>query len=284
MRTVTVSVAVVLSSLLTTSIALAEGPATAKTKKGKKAEPVLVAAADPLPQLPPAEAPAPAAEAAPSIVVEAPRASADKSATAPKKGDPPSAGPGFVLVLGSGLGFLGGKAAEGIDVSAGLVTFDLQLGAYVSQHVGIMAGVRGGYGALIDGCAGSCTKAFAYHLPVVVQYALKDRSRGAYFEGGLALFTTYGGSTDTASGDSPETLKVSAPIDLKLGAGYRIPMNATPEKAATTAFDLRFGVDLGQFKSLEYGSVAGSVKGDVLSERQAMHFALGLSAGYHFSP
>ena len=192
---------------------------------------------------------------------------------------------GFVLVLGSGLGFLGGKAAEGIDVSAGLLTFDLQLGAYVSQHVGFMAGVRGGYGALIDGCAGSCTKAFAYQLPVVAQYAFNDRSRGAYLEGGLALFTTYGGSTDTATtGDSPETLKVSAPIDLKLGAGYRIPMGATAEKASTTAFDLHFGLDLGQFKSLEYGSVAGSVKGDVLSERQAMHFALGLSAGYHFSP
>ena len=123
-----------------------------------------------------------------------------------------------------------------------------------------------------------------YQLPVVAQYAFNDRSRGAYLEGGLALFTTYGGSTDTASGDSPETLKVSAPIDLKLGAGSRIPMNATAEKAATTAFDLHFGLDLGQFKSIEYGSVIGSVKGDVVSEHQAMHFALGLSAGYHFSP
>ena len=171
MRTVTV--AVVLASLLTTSIALAEGPAKAKTKKGKKAEPVLVAAADPLPQLPPAEAPAPAAEAAPSIVVDAPRASADKSATALKKGDPPSAGPGFVLVLGSGLGFLGGKAVEGIDVSAGLVTFDLQLGAYVSQHVGIMAGVRGGYGALIDGCAGSTSCPSSRSMPSMTAAAAR---------------------------------------------------------------------------------------------------------------
>ena len=45
-----------------------------------------------------------------------------RSATAPKKRAPPSGGLGFVVVLGSGLGFLGGKAAEGLEVSTGLVT------------------------------------------------------------------------------------------------------------------------------------------------------------------
>ncbi|MBX3207321.1 MAG: hypothetical protein KF764_19900 [Labilithrix sp.] len=277
MRTVTL--AAVLLTLTTSSVALAKGPAKTKKGKEKAPEPVLVAAAEPLPELPPAEPAAPA----PAPVVEAPP-SKDKSAAAPASDEPPTAGTGFVLTIGSGAGFLGGEAVEGIDIASALVTFDVKLGGYLTPQFGIMAGLQGGYGALIEGCAGTCSNGYAYQIPVVAQYAFKDRSRGAYVEGGLALFTTYGGSTKSDSGDSPEALKVSAPVDFKVGAGYRFPMGAASDKAATTALDLRFGADLGQFKKVEYSSVGGSVDGDIASAHQAMHFALGLSVGYHFAP
>jgi hypothetical protein len=276
MRSQVLASALVAVSLLATSSAVAQPSAKKRAPDAKKSEPVLVASAEPLPQLPPAAPAAPASEpAAPPVVKDQP---ATAAAT-----EPPSAGPGFVLTLSSGLGSLNGKIGEGLGVGAMFLTVDLKLGAYVTSHLGFLAGVQGGYGFMYEGCAGSCTNAFTYQLPIVAQYAFEDRRRGAYVEGGLALLTTYAASTDTKAHPdaSPETLAMSAPIDLQLGVGYRI---APRDSKRNDSLDLRFGMDVGQFKSVEYGSVAGEVAGDIASERQAMHFALGLTVGYHFVP
>ena len=96
----------------------------------------------------------------------------------------PSAGAGFVLVFGTGFTGLGGSIAEGMPVGAPMMNVGLRLGAYVTRHIGLMAGVQGGYGALTAGCAGDCTNAFSYQIPVVAQYAFEDRSRGVYVEPG----------------------------------------------------------------------------------------------------
>ena len=48
---------------------------------------------------------------------------------------------------------------------------------------------------------------------------------------------------------------MSAPFDLKLGVGYRVPLGAN-DKVSTTGLDIRLGVDLGQFTKLEYESSA----------------------------
>lgn len=281
-----VSLLIAAATVFTSSVASAETPSKPKQAKGKKADAVLVASAEPLPELPPPSQPAPAA---PVVEIE-PAASAptpkDQAPAVRERGEPPLAGTGFVLSLGTGLSVLGGSIAEDFDVGAMLATFEIQAGVYVTPKFGLLAGVKGGYGALTSGCAGSCTNAFAYQFPLVAQYAFTDRSRGAYLEGGLALLTTYLASTDTRAnpGASPELLTFSAPADFKLGLGYRVPVGATAKKAATSALDLKLGVDFGQFKSLEYRNVRASVAGDIVSARQAGHTTVGLTVGYHFSP
>jgi hypothetical protein len=285
MRSLTIAAAVA-ASILSSSIVFAAGPTNTKSKtktaKVKKPKAEMVASAEPLPQLPPSR-PATAAGLDASAGSVAPAPVKDEAAAKHVDGQRESAGTGFVLVLGSGASFLGGKIAEGIDIAAGLVTFELKVGAYITPHFGIMGGVQGGYGALFEGCAGTCSNAYHYQLPLVAQYAFTDRTRGAYLEGGLALLSTYGGSTAPRH-QSPETLEGSMPVDLKVGAGYRVPIGRATEKAAMSALDLRVGVDLGQFKRVEYGSVVGEVAGDIADDRQAMHFALGLSVGWHFTP
>ena len=248
---------------------------------------VLVAAAvEPLPPLPAPEAPATAAAPAALTVTPAPEAAKDAPATASTASERPSAGPGFVMTLGSGGSYVGGAIVEGVALGAGLVTFDLKLGGYITPHVGILAGVQGGFGALFEGCSGTCSKAVHYQIPIVAQYAFEDRTKGAYLEGGIGIVSTYRASTDSEKNpdQAPESLEASAPFDFKLGVGYRIPISAVRDKVATSAFDLRLGADLGQFKKIDYRTVGVELAGDVVNDRQAMHFALGFSAGYHFAP
>jgi len=283
------SLAIVLLTSSFSATALADGGSTSKKKGAARKStptPVLIAALEPLPPPPPASAPAPSVAAA-SAPVAAPLA-APVTKDAPPTLEPttrPSAGPGLVLGISSGFTGLGGSLAEGAGVGAPLITFGLSVGGYVTRHVGLIAGVQGGYGALTAGCAGDCANAFAYQIPLVAQYAFEDRSRGVYVEGGFALLTTYGGSTDTKKNPdaSPETIKMSAPFDLKLGAGYRVSLGPK-NKVSTTGLDLRLGVDLGQFTSLEYRSVGVDVSGEIASDKRALHVAVGFGVAYHFSP
>ncbi|MDB4944832.1 MAG: hypothetical protein JWP97_4366 [Labilithrix sp.] len=283
------SVAVLLLAASISGTALAGGTAKSKNKAPAKKPTLapataLVASAEPLPPLPaPAPAPAPALSVASSSSEAAPVAK-DSPATAVRTGRP-SAGPGFVLDFGTGFTGLGGSIAEGLGVGAPLATVSLRLGAYVTRHVGLMAGVQGGYGGLTAGCAGSCTNALAFQIPVVAQYAFEDRSRGVYLEGGVALLTTYAGSTDIEEHPdaSPEVIKMSAPFDLKLGIGYRAPTGPS-DKASKSGMEIRLGVDVGQFTSLEYSSESVDEKGEIPSEKRAFHVAVGIVVGYQFAP
>lgn len=284
MRRTTVVALVVASSLLSTSLAFAEGASKTKKRSGAvRSAPTMVASAEPLPPLP---APPPAMSVALAPVADAAPVAKDRPVATPSAGDRPSAGTGFVLVFGTGASLLGGSIADRLGVGAALMTVELKLGGYITQHFGVMGGVKGGYGALTAGCSGDCTNAFSYQFPVVAQYAFHDRSRGFYVEGGLALVTTYAASTDTTKHpeQSPETIKVSAPVDLELGVGYRLPTASKPEQAATSGFDLHVTLDIGQFKSFQYKSVRGDVSGDIAGDKQALHVAVGLGVGYHFAP
>lgn len=273
MRAATIATLVAVS-LFTSTVALAQSPAK---KKRKKAEPVLVASAEPLPQLPPEPV-----SAAPAPVVAAPEpAVKDVPATAAEETEMP-AGTGFVVGMSSGPTVLAGQIAEGLAVGGVLATFNLRLGGYVTPHVGILAGLQGGYGALLDGCSGLCDKAFSYQIPVVVQYAFRDRRRGAYVDAGLAFVSTYSASTNKPG--AAEKIEMSSPVDIKLGAGYRFGLKNTTNKAEAQALDLRFGLDFGKFKKLSYQTTVGSVEGDIVDARQASHYAIGLSVGYQFAP
>lgn len=206
-------------------------------------------------------------------------ASRDKAAPSVSAPDKP-AGRGFVLTIGSGASFLGGQAAQGVDVAGGQMTFELRMGAYFTRHVGIVAGAQGGYGFLAKGCSSHCENAVSYQFPLLVQFAPRDRQRGVYFEAGFAALPTYLASTDGKGGGSPETLSLSAPIDWKLGVGFRVPRKDSNKGA----FDVRLGIDLGKFDHVESRTVNGDAVGDIAPNKMAMHFALGLSAGWHFTP
>src|SRR5262245_50628729 len=110
MRTTTIA-AILAVSTVTSSFAAA-ALKKRETGKAKKAEPVMIASAEPLPQLPPSEAPAPI----PTTTVSEPTAQTDRAPTAPVAAEPRSAGEGFVLVVGSSVTALGGSLAKQVDV------------------------------------------------------------------------------------------------------------------------------------------------------------------------
>lgn len=256
--------------------AFAEAPAKAakaakaKAPSSKKAEPVLVASAEPLPPLPP-PAPAPVP---PPVVVESPQKDAP---VAPATNERPPAGSGFVFAVTSGIDVLAGEIGKGVDVGAAYVSVDVKAGYFVTSHLGFVAGVRGGYGMTWEGCK-ECS-ALSVQVPVMAQYAFGDRRHGAYVDGGLALFSTYAAGNPKEG----ETLSMSTPFDVKLGLGYRVGGQVTRDNPSPrSSLDMRLGLDLGKFASLAYGNAAGEVDGEIAKERQALHYVVGLSAGTSF--
>lgn len=199
----------------------------------------------------------------------------------PQPVKPVSAGPGFVLTLGSGASLLGGQITKQAPISAMQVTFDLRIGAYFTERFGILAGVQGGTGPLFAGCASKCTSGYSYQFPIVAQYSLTDRRRGLYFDGGLGFLPTYGGSTpkDTPS-ETKETVQVGSIADAKLGIGYRI----ATKNDSKTGMDIHLGADVGQFEKVDYRSNTAGVQGDIQPEMKALHYAFALSVGWHFTP
>jgi hypothetical protein len=268
-----------LSAALVTSFvaapALAAGPVKAKAAP-QKTKPVLVAAAaEPLPPLPPPE-PQPVAP-----VVK------DEAANSAKTRVRPSAGRGFVFSLSAGLGVLTGEIAKRVDVGGAYATLEGRAGYFVTPHLGIFAGVQGGYGGLWSGCSGTCDNALSFQFPVGMEYAFADRTRGVFVDAGAAVLSTYLASTKAdANGtdDSPETLTMSTPFDFKIGAGYRFGPFGSSTKDAKQSIELRLGVDFGQFKSVEYKSVLSDVDGDISDSRQAFHYVVGLSVGTSLAP
>jgi hypothetical protein len=269
-----IAVALAFGTVLTTSVSLAEthfDKSKRRTDILDRKEPALIASADALP----AHLASPAAGAA---HVEAPPA---KDAPVDAARVPPTAtAPGIIFGFGSGGSYLGGAVAEEVGISALFVDVDVHVGAYVSRHVGFTVGIHVGYGALFDGCAAECSTAYRYQVPVMAQYAMDDRRRGVFFEGGLAFVPTYFGRTKDAPTGESELLHVSSPFDLKLGIGYRLPSGPAPQAGSLEA---RLGVDVGRFASVEYSSGAGSVRGDIVDDALAMHFAFGFSGVYTFA-
>lgn len=203
--------------------------------------------------------------------------------TAPRPASPEPAGRGFVMTVGTGASYLGGDFAKQLRIAGAQMNFNLRIGAYFTERFGVLAGVQGGYGSLTEGCSAKCSDGYSYQLPVLVQYSLRDRRRGVYFEGGVGLLSTYGGSSKNAA--SPESLMVRSDADVKLGIGYRAaPFDAKTGKDSASGLDIRFGVDVGRFDRVEYTSLDGSVDGDIAHDMRATHFVLGLGIGYHFTP
>jgi hypothetical protein len=152
------------------------------------------------------------------------------------------------------------------------VSFDARLGYYVTPHVGILVGVRGSYGHQDPGCSGDSCNGYSLQVPLMVQFAGTDRTRGVYVEVGIGLGTTYGASTEGA------VYKLSSPAELKLGLGYRLAGAGGARR--TTTLDLNIGADFGSITSAEISTNAGSYSGSVDG---TTHVVVALSVSSHFS-
>lgn len=261
-----VALLVLASSFLTTSAFAQDGVKRAKSgKKPAAPAPVLVASAEPLPPLPAPELP-PAAPTAPAPA-------ADAAAKPEATNEPTAAGPGLVLSVGGGIGGTGGEVLTGVGVGAVVTTVDARIGGYITPHFGLIGGLQVGTGMITAGCE-SCT-AVVYQLPVVAQYALIDRSRGLYLEGGIAAVNTLMGSSKEGSA----AFEASSPVDLKFGLGYRF-LSGPKDKPSNTGVDLRFNFDIGSYKSVS----TATIDSDIPSSLQATHFSMGLALGYAFRP
>lgn len=240
----------------------------------------------------PSAEPSVASSPAPVVAV-APAAATAKDAPSVAEGVVPRAGSGFVLNVGLGAGFLGGSVADGIDLDGRLTTADIRVGAYVNPHLAILVGFRGGLGSPDKGCAGSCSDLYHFQVPLVAQYAFVDRSRGVYLESGFGIASTYIAKStekDFTQGAPNERLRATAPLDFKVGIGYRYPFGGEPSTAghdghaSTQALDVRLGLDVGRFSSFAYSVSGKEIAGDIDSEKTALHTMFGLTAGYSFTP
>lgn len=191
---------------------------------------------------------------------------------------------GVVVSLGSGAQFTGGELALGSGLGAAIATVDVEVGVYVTPHVGILGGIRLGYlGYTTAGPCDGCT-ASTFQLPLVVQYAFEGRQQGAYLEGGLGLLSAVAARTP---GDaSPLTLRAAAGADVKLGAGYRIAQTAKDGKRPLLpgALDIKASFDVGRYSTLGLEQSSKSTEVDIVEEKRSMHFTAGLTLAYLVTP
>lgn len=232
---------------------------------------------EPLPALPPpppssvapvalAPLPPPFPPASPTVDAGA---SADHAAATPPEVKPT----GLVLQFGSGVLAPASSFAPGTRTIGPGIAFDLRLGGYATPHVGILVGFRGSFGHDSAICGDACDKGYSLQVPVMLQFAQKDRARGLYGEIGLGFGTTYGGSGKGV------TYELSSPLELKLGVGYRVAGANGARRNAT--LDLNFGMDIGKVDHAKL--TASTVKYDGSIDDASTHVVVACSLIAHFS-
>jgi hypothetical protein len=197
--------------------------------------------------------------------------------------EPPAERPGFVLSLPLSVAVPGGELAEGVNASsfgAGM-GFGVLLGFYATEHLGVLGGFSGSHSHQgVSNCAPNAEcKGYRYQVPVVVQYALRNRKEGLYFQGGLGFASTYG----IVAGN--EALTVSAPFDLKLGVGYRLPVrfDGQRDKPSRHGLELFAQFDYGQFDRVsETSRTRGELESDIA--RPSSHHLIELGVAFHWTP
>jgi hypothetical protein len=169
--------------------------------------------------------------------------------------------------------------ASGVTLGTLEAVFALRGGYFFSPHVGLIGGVEGGYGHLTTGCSDGSGKdsdecgSVSVKAPVLVQYAVDNRRRGAYFEGGVTAFNFY------ALTASDQVVTMFSPVDFSAGAGIRAPLSADP-KAEPSVLDFHVRADVGMFTSGSYSDSKVSASGDI--QDKALHYAITLNVGRQF--
>ncbi len=179
---------------------------------------------------------------------------------------------GCILQFGMGVLAPTSSFATGASTIGPGASFDLRVGGYATPHVGILVGFRGSYGHDSKLCGESC-KGYSIQAPVILQFAEKDRTRGLYGEIGVGFGTTYGGSGNGV------TYELSTPLELKLGAGYRLAGANGVRRSAT--LDLNFGMDVGKIDHAKLTADGAKYDGPV--EGATTHLVVAFSLISHFS-
>lgn len=142
-----------------------------------------------------------------------------------------------------------------------------RVGKYVTPNVGVFGGLRGSMGA------DSGFAVLGLQIPVLVEYALRDRKDGFYVTGGVGLLTLrhYDSAIFDVSAD------VISPVDGKLGAGMRVP-RLFGRGAGAPSLDVNVMLDVGYYaigRTAAYGESAS------LAPNQ-LHETLALNIGLHW--
>jgi hypothetical protein len=195
--------------------------------------------------------------------------------------------PGMLVVPGGKL-FDGGSAADMSGFGPGLGG-ELSGAYYFTPNVGLKLGLRYTFDHKgLEGCQGlgsstgnSSCNGSTFQLPVTVQYALQNRKRGLYLEGGIGLLTSY--SMGVSQGDATEQLTFHNDfLEGKLGGGYRIPFT---QKDGPSRFgaDIFAQADFGQFNMMTLSQTgAASQTADV--DQKAFHYMVAIGVALHVTP
>lgn len=158
----------------------------------------------------------------------------------------------FQFDVGAGARFLQGAPAKGVDdLSAYGVALGGHAGYYFTRHLGVLAGAEVSLGATGKGCvavndSGKGCGSMSLKLPVVLQYAITDRRHGAFFEAGASLIN-YHVFTATPAPDAFQSVELFSPVDLALGAGYRMGGSISNTKLP---IEITLRTDIGQYTSI----------------------------------
>jgi hypothetical protein len=164
----------------------------------------------------------------------------------------------------SGLGMQGFGTGQGIGFAAGY---------YLTRNVGLLAGGRytfnhDGFENCRSGCSG-----MTLQLPVLVEYATRDRKSGLYMQGGFGVLTRYSASVGTE-----EMIFSNDLLEYKLGVGYRFGLGPRPTE---WSIDVGLGADFGQFNRAEVKTTRGDASASI--DTKAWHAAFGLSVAIFYT-
>jgi hypothetical protein len=169
--------------------------------------------------------------------------------------------------------YLDGHLGDEWAVSTVQSTVGVALAAYPTRHVGLSAGLEGGYGTLMEGCWGECDKAYSLRVPLRAEVAVRGRFVGPYADAGLSFVNAHSAIGGKGS-EHPEHITMSSPATLSLGGGYRLPLFAS-------SLDLRAGLEVGRFGKIRYEDEHTTWTEDRF-RALGLHYAMTLTAGFRW--
>ena len=168
---------------------------------------------------------------------------------------------GWQLQGGTSASLLGGSIVKSVDLTGLSVNADLLAGAYLTDHFGLFAGARLGTGRATSGCDGCGI--VSVRLPLLMQWSIRDRLHGFYFDAGLSFLNYVGLSSKS------DSLTIHGIADLEGGIGYRV------QHDRKSSIDVRVGFAVGSYTHADT---------EVPDGARATHYNIGIGTTYAFAP